>query len=85
MATSSSVLRQLLLVITVSLCISSVHSSPVDSIIEHSQSYDGGLCLNLIEPCGYTCLEHTVSILSPFPFLILYILLNSVTEIPELV
>lgn len=29
-------------------------------IIEHSQSYDGGLCFNLIQPGGYTCLEHTI-------------------------
>lgn len=56
---AKSLLPALILAIALSVSISSVDSLPGDSIIEHSQSYDGGLCLNIIEPCGYTCVEHT--------------------------
>ncbi|KAL4588627.1 hypothetical protein LXL04_001519 [Taraxacum kok-saghyz] len=56
---ASSVLRALILVIALSLFISSAECLTGDSIIEHSQSVDGGLCFNLIRPCGYNCLEHT--------------------------
>lgn len=53
-----------MLVVALSLCISSTECLTGDSIIEHSQSVDGGLCFNLIEPSGYNCLEHTVTYLS---------------------
>ncbi|XP_071691702.1 triacylglycerol lipase 1 [Rutidosis leptorrhynchoides] len=48
-----------LLALAVSIYISFGSCSTVDSFIQHSQSYDGGLCLNLIRPCGYSCLEHS--------------------------
>ncbi|XP_076931880.1 triacylglycerol lipase 1-like [Bidens hawaiensis] len=47
------------LLLTIALCIFSAECLPVDSIIQHSQSYDGGLCFNLVDPWGYTCVEHT--------------------------
>ncbi|KAL8234696.1 hypothetical protein R6Q59_020796 [Mikania micrantha] len=57
---ATPVVPPLLLAVVLSLCISSGECLPGDLIIEHSQSYDGGLCLNLIEPWGYyTCVEHT--------------------------
>ncbi|KAL7598731.1 hypothetical protein Lser_V15G24564 [Lactuca serriola] len=56
---ASSILQALMLVVALSLCISSTECLTGDSIIEHSQSVDGGLCFNLIEPSGYNCLEHT--------------------------
>lgn len=56
---STSVLRALILAIALSLYIFSGECSTGDLIIEHSQSVDGGLCLNLIGPSGYTCVEHT--------------------------
>lgn len=48
-----------MLAFALSLCIFFAECSTGDLIIEHSQSVDGGLCRNLIGPCGYTCLEHT--------------------------
>ncbi|KAJ0514227.1 putative triacylglycerol lipase [Helianthus annuus] len=57
---STSVLQHpLLLAVAVSLCVYSAVCLPGDLIIQHSQSYDGGLCLNLVEPWGYNCVEHT--------------------------
>ncbi|XP_024979915.1 triacylglycerol lipase 1 [Cynara cardunculus var. scolymus] len=57
---ATSVLQTVLLVLALLLCISSAEYLTVDSFINHSQSYDGGLCVNLVEPCGYTCSEHTI-------------------------
>lgn len=57
---ATSILPSILLPITLLMCMSFVEClTTVDKIIEHSQSYDGGLCLNLIQPCGYACVEHT--------------------------
>ncbi|CAI9286922.1 unnamed protein product [Lactuca saligna] len=56
---ASSILQALMWVVALSLCISSSECLTGDSIIEHSQSVDGGLCFNLIGPSGYNCLEHT--------------------------
>nr|XP_043625005.1 triacylglycerol lipase 1 [Erigeron canadensis]XP_043625006.1 triacylglycerol lipase 1 [Erigeron canadensis] len=50
-----------LLLLLLGICIAAADPLiTVDSIIQHSQSYDGGLCLNLIQPSGgYSCFEHT--------------------------
>ncbi|KAL7598733.1 hypothetical protein Lser_V15G24566 [Lactuca serriola] len=56
---ASSILQALMWVVALSLRISSTECLTGDSIIDHSQSVDGGLCFNLIGPSGYTCLEHT--------------------------
>ena len=72
---ATSILLSLLLPITLLMCMSFVEClTTADKIIEHSQSYDGGLCLNLIEPCGYACVEHTVSHIPPPLFGIRYCL-----------